>query len=189
MFLWQRMVLIPNMLLKYACAKYLCINPIIKQQPYAHPLLLLRSKTFPSQTLCALFCPCVSNNKCSQYGHLSSRSLGGTLYHRPPITSKEPIALRITDSRAKRRPDVNKHKGILPSKRLNYCCGQCHLTCHVGWCEWSALVVLMYSGAFYDLLKDCGEGGMRSTTLLKLSRSKSSVKTVGWYGISECFSP
>lgn len=126
------MVLIPNMLLKYACAKYLCINPIIKQQPHAHPLLLLRSKTFPSQTLCALFCPCVSNNKCSQYGHLSSRSLGGTLYHRPPITSKEPIALRITDSRAKRRPDVNKHEGILPSKRLNYCCGQCHLTCHVG---------------------------------------------------------
>lgn len=101
-------------------------------QPHAHPPLLLRSKTFPSQTLCALFCPCVSNNKCSQYGHLSSRSLGGTLYHRPPITSKEPIALRISDSRAKRRPDVNKHEGILPSKTLNYCCGQCHLTCHVG---------------------------------------------------------
>lgn len=44
----------------------------------------------------------------------------------------------------------------------------------------SALAVLMYSGAFHDLLKGCGEGGVCSTTVLNLHRSKSSVKTDNW---------
>lgn len=44
----------------------------------------------------------------------------------------------------------------------------------------SVLAVLMYSGAFHDLLKGCGEGGVCSTTALNLHRSKSSVKTDNW---------
>lgn len=42
----------------------------------------------------------------------------------------------------------------------------------------NVLAVLMYIGAFHDLLKGCGEGGVCSTTLLNLHRSKSSVKTI-----------
>lgn len=44
----------------------------------------------------------------------------------------------------------------------------------------SVLAVLMYSGAFHDLFKGCGEGGVCSTTALNLHRSKSSVKTDNW---------
>lgn len=44
----------------------------------------------------------------------------------------------------------------------------------------SVLVVLMYSGAFHDLLTGCGEGGVCSTTMLNPYRSKSSVKTDSW---------
>lgn len=40
----------------------------------------------------------------------------------------------------------------------------------------NVLAVLMYIGAFHDLLKGCGEGGVCSTTLLNLHRSKSSVR-------------
>lgn len=44
----------------------------------------------------------------------------------------------------------------------------------------SVLVVLMYNGAFHDLLTGCGEGGVCSTTMLNLYRSKSSVRTDSW---------
>lgn len=79
---------------------------------------------------------------------------------------------------ARKLPDVNKHSGVLPSKGPNHCCGQSCLA-HVMLDDvaGSVLAVLMYSGASHDLLKSCGEGGMCSTTMLSLLRSKSSVKT------------
>lgn len=98
-----------------------------------------------------------------------------------PDDFKDPAVPRTTDGQARRLPDVNKHSGILPSKGLSHCCGQCCLTCvMLDDVAGSVLVVLMYSGAFYDLLKGCGEGGVCSTTMLNLYRSKSSVKTDNW---------
>lgn len=98
-----------------------------------------------------------------------------------PYDFKDPAAARTTDGQARRLPDVNKHSSILPSKRLSHCCGQRCLTCVMSDdVAGSALVVLMYSGAFHDLLKSCGEGGVCSTTMLNLHRSKSSVKTDNW---------
>lgn len=72
---------------------------------------------------------------------------------------KDPDLPHQTDGQARRLPDVNKHSCIWPSKGPAHCCGQRCLTCvmldDVGG---SALVVLMYSGAFHDLLQSCGRG-------------------------------
>lgn len=92
---------------------------------------------------------------------------------------------RTSDGQARRLHDVNKHWSILPSKGPSHCCGQrCLARVMSDDVAGSVLVVLMYSGAFHDLLKACGEGGVCSTTVLNLHRSKSSVKTdnrVRWY--------
>lgn len=45
---------------------------------------------------------------------------------------KDPGVWQPNDRQAMRMPDVNKHSGILPSKRTSHSCGQCCLTCHVG---------------------------------------------------------
>lgn len=163
-----------------------CVGRIKKpaEQLHAHPSLPLGRSNAASW-----FCPCVSN-KCCQYGRLcSTLSHGAGTWHRrcaPAMTSKTPAAphTQLTDRR-RRLPDVNKHWSVLPSKRLSHCCGQRCLACVMSDdVAGSALVVLMYSGAFHDLLKGCGEGGVCSTTVLNLHRSKSSVKTdnrVIWY--------
>lgn len=107
-------------------------------QLHAQPLLPLGSKIFPDQTLCLFLPMCLQKNKCCQYGRPSRRSLGGTpcaiAPHPVQDNFKDPREPHTTDRQARRLSDVNKHSGILASKRLKHCCGQCCLTCHVGWC-------------------------------------------------------
>lgn len=146
-------------------------------QLHSHPPLPLKSKALPDQKPCVWLCPCVSKTSAAnmpvslhapQAGHCTT-------------TVPEWLQTPQHTQQAKRLPDVNKHSSIFPSKWLNHCCGQCCLTRVMSDdVAGSVLVVLMYGGAFHDLLKSCGEGGMCSTTMLSLLRSKSSVKTDNW---------
>lgn len=119
------------------------------------------------------------NNKCSQYGHLSSRSLGGTLQHCPPATSKDPSMPSTTDRQAKRLPDGNKSSSaftIKEDKALLWS-APCHVSC---WMTWRGLCWLFWCAVGHFFVQGCGDLGMCLTTMLRLYLSKSSVKTDRW---------
>lgn len=153
-------------------------------QLLAHPPSAIKLANSPwSNTLCLILPMCLEQQVLPIWPPLFTLPGRDAASPLRPDDFKGPGALRTTDGQARRLPDVNKHSSILPSKRLSHCCGQrCLTRVMLDDVAGSVLVVLMYSGAFHDLLKGCeeGGGGVCSSTMLNLHRSKSSVKTDNW---------
>lgn len=140
---------------------------------------ILKPQRSPVSADQALFL-CDSARVCCQYARTSPHTprAGQGILPASVTTSKTPTMARTQQTGpARRLPDVNKHSSVLPSKGSSHCCGQRCLPCvMLDEMAGNVLAVLMYIGAFRDLLR--GEGGVCSTTLLSLHRSKSRVKTI-----------
>lgn len=130
-------------------------------QMQLHPLLPWKVKK--SQTLCLMLPMCLQQ-VLPIWPSLFTMTGRATPLVPLPLSPflydfKDPGVWQPNDRQAMKMPDVNKHSGILPSKRTSHSCGQCCLTCHVGWCGLECVGCLMYSGAFHDLRKSCRRRG------------------------------
>lgn len=100
---------------------------------------------------------------CCQYARTSPHTprAGQGILPASVTTSKTPTMARTQQTGpARRLPDVNKHSSVLPSKGSSHCCGQRCLPCvMLDEMAGNVLAVLMYIGAFRDLLRGCGGKG------------------------------